>query len=323
MKLPKACLILPPLVAKHVGGQHGHMTDLHQLRALAERYATSSAKELLPRFRIGGLAPSPTPVPMLYEPTICLVLSGWKHVKVGHESFNYGEGQYLITAVDMPVMATITVNQESGDYLAMGLDLDPYVMAELALEMGVEGDRADVGNFCVADADTSLLDTWRRLCELLERPQEIAFMAPLVERELLFRLLQGPQGRILAAMVSGDRYTQRIRTAAVWIRKNFALTFSINDLAQTASMSVTVFYRRFKQIMAMSPLQYQKKVRLYEARSRLMSAHGDIASVAYDVGYESPSQFSREYKRLFGHPPVRVLQRAGAARTKPLQVRGL
>lgn len=249
------------------------------------------------------MSASSRPVPMLYEPTICLVLSGGKHVQAGEERFDYSEGQCLITAVDVPVLAEVSVGTETGDYLAMGLDLDARAIANLALEMGVEDEESPPSNFCVSNADGRLWDTWRRLCELLERPSEITILAPLIERELLFRLLQGPQGRALARMVRGDRNTQRIRASASWIRTNFATSFKISDLAQKANMSATVFHRRFKKVMSVSPLQYQKQVRLYEARSSLLIAQGDISSIAFTVGYESASQFSREYKRLFGHPP--------------------
>lgn len=281
------------------------MTDLSHLRSLAERYLAYRPTGIMPRLRFGKLSASPSPVPMLYEPTICLVLSGQKHVEAGEHCFDYGEGQCLITAVDMPVMAGITVSEDTGTYIAMGLDLDPQAMADLALEMGIDGDVDVASNFCVVHTDASLLDTWRRLCELLDHPQDVAILAPLIERELLFRLLQGPQGRMLVKMVSSNRHVQRIRAAASWIRLNYAKPFHVGDLAAKANMSTTAFHRRFKQIMSMSPLQYQKQVRLYEARSSLMANSGDTASVAFAVGYESASQFSREYKRLFGYPPSR------------------
>lgn len=281
------------------------MTDLTQLRSLAAHYLAHRAPEVLPRLRFGQLTASPAPVPMLYEPTICLVLSGRKHVEAGTDRFDYAEGQCLVTAVDMPVMAGVSVNEDTGNYMAMGLDLNPQAMADLAFEMGLDGDVEVASNFCVVNTDTSLLDTWRRLCELLDHPQDIAILAPLIEKELLFRLLQGPQGRMLVKMVSSNRHVQRIRDTASWIRLNYAKSFHVSDLAENANMSPTAFHRHFKQIMSMSPLQYQKQVRLYEARSSLMAHGGDTASVAFAVGYESTSQFSREYKRLFGYPPSR------------------
>jgi AraC-like DNA-binding protein len=285
------------------------MSDLDYLCRLAERHATQSSETAIPGFRIGRLSATARPIPMLYEPMVCLVLSGAKRLYAGNEVIDYGEGQLLISAVDMPVTARVLIDERRGHYLSLVLRFDPITVASLAAEIDVPRARLTRANFGIARSDGLLLDAWRRMCELLERPDEIPFLAPLIEREILFRLLRGPQADLLAQVATADLRVRQIRATAAWLRANCKESVSVEHLATMAGMSVTAFHRHFKQAMSMSPLQYQKTVRLYEARERLVAGPRDAASVAYAVGYESASQFSREYKRLFGATPTEDIRR--------------
>lgn len=288
------------------------MDALNTLRGLALRHDKGAYEEILPGLRVGRLLAASTPVPMIYEPMVCLVLSGAKRVSVGEKTIDYGEGQHLVSMVDMPVAARVIASPRTGDYLALVLKLEPLAVADLAMEVGVPSGPRSAQNFCVASGDALLLDAWRRLLELLDRPDEIAFLTPMIQREILFRLMRGPQGPVLSQIATADASVRKIRSIAAWIRTNHAQAMTIEQLADQAAMSVSVFHRRFKEVMGRSPLQYQKTVRLFEARGRLVASRRDASGVAYAVGYESASQFSREYKRQFGVSPSEDLARHAA-----------
>lgn len=243
------------------------------------------------------------PVPMLYAPVVCLVLSGSKQLSAGCEVVEYGAGQYLIATAHVPTMARICVDEGRQSYLSLTLSLNAAAVSEVAGAMSCLPSLRSHAHFGVATSDELLLDAWRRMCELLGRPDEIPFLAPLIEKEILFRLLAGPQAHLLSSVFADEPAVRQIRSTAAWIRENYSEPIKVESLAKEAGMSVTVFHRRFKEVMSMSPLQYQKTVRLYEARERLVRTATNAARVAYSVGYESASQFSREYKRLFGLPP--------------------
>ncbi|MDQ0009095.1 AraC-like DNA-binding protein [Luteibacter jiangsuensis] len=285
------------------------MNPLDRLRRLGERHASRSFETAIPGLRIGRLLSAPKSLPMLYEPMICLVLAGSKRIFSGRDIVDYGEGQLLLSAADLPVNVQFQIDAQRGYYMALVLRLDPLAVADLAMEMGIPAMHRHPGNFAITESDPLLLDAWRRLCELLERPEEIPFLASGIEREILFRLLRGPRGHVLAEVATADPQVRQVRGTAAWIRANYAEHVSIEQLAHKASMSITVFHRRFKQVLGMSPLQYQKTIRLHEARGRITAAMRDTASIAYAVGYGSTSQFSREYKRMFGASPSHDLAR--------------
>lgn len=289
------------------------MNPLDPLRRLGERHASRSFATAIPDLRIGRLLATPQSLPMLYEPMICLVLAGSKRIFSGRDIVDYREGQLLLSAADIPVNVQFHIDEQRGYYMALVLRLDPAEVTQLAMDMGIPTERRSPGNFAITESDTLLLDAWRRLCELLDRPEEIPFLAPGIQREILFRLLRGPRGHVLAEIVTANPQVREIRHTAAWIRANFAEAVSVEQLAHKACMSVTVFHRRFKQVLGMSPLQYQKTVRLHEARGRITAVKRDTASVAYAVGYESVSQFSREYKRMFGTSPSHDLARPRSA----------
>jgi transcriptional regulator GlxA family with amidase domain len=189
------------------------------------------------------------------------------------------------------------------------LTLDPAVIAAMLTDL-CETDYDGEGEaFAVSAAGPELIDAWLRMMRLVDRPQEAAMLAPMVEREILFRVLQGPQGDMLRQIARPDSRLSQVRRAIDWIRLHFAEPFRVEPLAAMAGMSVAAFYRHFRAVTAMTPIQYQKRLRLLKARRQLLFEPHNAASVAFSVGYESASQFSREYARLFGMPPVRDMAR--------------
>lgn len=245
------------------------------------------------------------PLPGLYAPMVCLVLQGAKRVMIGDHVLHYEAGRYFIASVEVPAVGRVTEASKELPYLAISLTFDPAVIASLLLELPPVTEKPLTHGFAVSVADDELLGAWLRMMRLIERPAEIPVLAPLIEREILFRLLQGEQGAMLHQIAGADSRLSQIRRTLGWIRENYAEPFRVEEMAKLAGMSASVFHRHFKAVTAMTPIQYQKRIRLYEARRRLFAGPGDAAGVAFAVGYESASQFSREYARLFGAPPVR------------------
>lgn len=240
----------------------------------------------------------------LYEPVVCFAAQGRKQVMLADRLYAYDAAHYLVVGVDLPVLARIVEASPEAPYLALRLSLDPGLIAALMLDMpGTGGPRA-VG-IGVAPMDADLLDPVLRLARLLDRPADAAALAPLVEREILYRLLCGPLGPMLRQIAVTDTRLAQVSRAIAWIRENFDRPLRIDALARHAAMSPATLHRHFRAVTALSPLQYQKRLRLHEARRRLLADARDARSVAFAVGYESATQFSREYARLFGSPPVR------------------
>ncbi|MBS7538019.1 AraC family transcriptional regulator [Ancylobacter lacus] len=241
----------------------------------------------------------------VYEPSFCLVVQGRKASMLGESVLTYAAGQCLLAMVDVPVSVRITEASAERPYLALSLSIDPAMVAELLVE---QGERLDSGaGFAalrVAELDPRLCDPLARLLDLLEAPEDLPVLGPLIRREIVWRLLGGPLGGTLRQIGLRDTHAARIGRAAAWIRAHYAAPLRVADLAALAHMSPASFHRHFKAVTTLSPVQFQKQVRLQEARRRLM-AHEEVASVGYAIGYESPSQFSRDYRRLFGTPPGR------------------
>jgi transcriptional regulator GlxA family with amidase domain len=213
--------------------------------------------------------------------------------------------------VDLPAVGSVHPAATGEPYLAVSLTLDPAIVAALIRDLPAQVCSTLFGSgFSVAPVNGELLDAWIRMLRLIERPDEIAVLAPAYEREILFRVLQGPLGWMLRDIASPDTALSRIGVAINWIRRNFTQPIKVEALAEMAAFSVSAFHRHFKAVTALSPLQYQKRIRLLHARSQLISGQGSATSIAFSVGYESPNQFSREYARLFGLPPSRDLAKA-------------
>lgn len=297
------------------------MERLSDLRAQALRLWRTHGRETpVEGLRLAAATEPSGPVHAVYRPSLCVVLQGAKTSMLGERSFRYDAGKCLIASVEVPVRAEITRASAAEPYLAFSLGLDPGLVAELLLEpggagMGVgaevraaerAGARVGAGAALgVHDLPPDLVDPLGRLLGLCGRPRDIAVLGPLIRREIVWLLLNGPMGPDLRAIGLADGPMGRLARAIAHIREGFAEPLRVAHLAALAGMSPAAFHRHFKAATAMTPVQYQKRLRLQEARRLLLAGGGDVAHVGFAIGYESPSQFSREYRRLFGAPPGR------------------
>jgi AraC-like DNA-binding protein len=244
------------------------------------------------------------------EPVFAVVAQGSKRAVLGDKVFEYGAGQFLVVSVDLPVAGHVCEASTELPYLGAALSLRPTAIATLLLEMEpAERPAIEPAGLAVSNAPEELLDSVVRMLRLLDRPGDAAVMGPMIEREILWRLLNGEQGAMVRQIGLADSRLSQISRAIRWIRAHHAKAFRIEELAEMAAMSASSFHRHFRAVTSMSPLQYQKLIRLQEARARLLAQSADIAAVGFAVGYDSPSQFSREYSRLFGAPPGRDVAR--------------
>jgi len=292
------------------------MERLHELAALVrsrlgEGPQDGTAPVLLPGISILASDIVTDAQQIVYEPMLCVILEGAKQTTLGSESHSYRAGDYLVVSADLPVSGQVL----TAPYLALGLPLDPATAAELLIETegGLAADETPIRALAVSAMDAEMVDTVTRLVRLLDRPGDATVLAPMIRRELLWRLMQGEHAAMVRQIAAVDGRLAQVKRAIRWIRTHYAEPMTIGGLAALAGMSETSLHRHFKAVTSMSPLQYQKQLRLQEAR-RLMLAEGLEASAAgYRVGYESPSQFSREYRRLFGAPPARDVGRLRAS----------
>ena len=242
---------------------------------------------------------------------LAVIAQGSKRLSVGSTVHDYGPGQYLIASVEVPVSGRYTDVSPGRPALGFGLELRPEAIAELLLTPAASGlmrparGEPAVPAIAVGTAPARLLDAVVRMLSLLETPRDIPVLAPMIEREILWLAMSGEQGSTVRQLGLADSNLSRVRQVARWMRDRFAEPLRVDELARLADMSPSAFHRAFHAVTAMSPIQYQKSIRLQEARLRLLANPGDVAGAAYAVGYESPSQFSREYRRLFGAPPSR------------------
>lgn len=246
----------------------------------------------------------------VYEPMVCLVLQGAKQVMIGDRLLRYDPACAFLASLDLPVSGRIVEAAAEKPYVAVSLTLDREGLADLLSCMPTLTPRATAG-FAVTPVTPDLLDAWSQLLALLDTPDDVPVLAPLREREVLYRLLQSPQGEMLRQIGRDDSRLSQVRRAIQWIQSHFDAPMRIEALAGIAGMSVPSFHRHFKAATAMSPFQFQKKLRLQAAR-RLLAINTDASHAAYSVGYESASQFSREYTRMFGAAPSRDAERLRA-----------
>jgi AraC-like DNA-binding protein len=244
-------------------------------------------------------------------PAFAVIAQGSKQVLLGDDRYQYDPMHYLLVTSELPIITCVLEASPEQPYLSLALRLDPTLVGSVMVEAGhVSAQRqASVRAVDVSPLDTGLLDAVVRLVRLLETPAEASFLLPLITREIVYRLLMGEQGERLRQIAVQAGHGHRIARAIEWLRNEFDQPLHVEDMAQELGMSTSSFYHHFKAVTAMSPLQYQKQIRLQEAR-RLMLGEGlDAASAGYRVGYNDPSHFSREYKRLFGQPPLRDVER--------------
>lgn len=280
---------LAPLVARHAStdGLHG------------------TAWPSLDFIRISTLR---EPIHNVQEPALCVVVQGAKRVMLGAETFTYDADRFLLVSLDLPLIGEIVEASESRPYLAFRLSLDPATIAGL-LATGLEIAPVPGRGIGVSPLEGDLRESIARLLRLLQTPEHLPTLGPLAEREILYRLLMGPEGGRLSEIAKGGAGAHRVARAIEVLRRDYARDLRIADLARENGMSLSGFHHHFKAATAMSPVQFQKRLRLQEARRLMMSEGLDAASAAFRVGYESPSQFSREYRRLFGAPPMRDVSR--------------
>jgi AraC-like DNA-binding protein len=289
------------------------MTDIRDIAALIERF---TATDGIQQTAIGGLRLSRASEPGLpmrgvQEPTLCLTAQGAKRVLLGEEIFEYHPSSLIVASVDLPVSGQVIRATPQAPYLGFVMRLDPREVADAALQarLAPPEEAATVRGLFVSEAPPALLEAIARLLRLLEQPADIPALAPLVQREILYRLLRGEHGWRIAQMTSAHGHAQRVREAINLLRANFTEPLQIDAFARQVHMSTSSLHHHFKAVTAMSPLQYQKQLRLQEARRLLLAEGLDAATAGHRVGYESASQFSREYSRLFGAPPARDLKR--------------
>ncbi|MEV4262194.1 AraC family transcriptional regulator [Kribbella sp. NPDC049584] len=255
-------------------------------------------------------APTP-PTAGLASPTFALVAQGRKRLALGEQVFEYGAGDYVIVSVDLPVTGHFVEASKDAPCLGVGLELRPESIASLLLDASEKPGGA-VRGLTVDHAPAELVDAMIRLLRLVHQPDDAPVLAPLVQREILWRLLRSPQGAAVREIGLADSSLSHVARVIGWIRKHYTEPFRVEDLAAMAGMSTSAFHRHFRTVTELTPIQFQKKIRLHEARLRVVGLGEDVTSAGYAVGYDSPSQFSREYRREFGTPPSR--DRAGSGK---------
>jgi AraC-like DNA-binding protein len=253
-----------------------------------------------------------------YEPELIVFVQGEKRINVGGTTLECNESTFLLTSIDMPVVSQVTKASREEPILALMLKLEMPMVREILSQEEFHVPEAVSGTrgMAVGKSSVELLDACSRLLDLLDAPQDIPFFSNLIQREVIYRLLRGPRGENLRAIATLGEQSNRTAKAVAWLRENYAKPLRVEDLASVAQMGVSTLHHHFRSLTAMSPLQYQKQLRLHTARVRMLTDGMDAASAAFEVGYESPSQFSREYSRFFGQPPMRDIkarQLTGAA----------
>jgi AraC-like DNA-binding protein len=260
------------------------------------------------------------PTSYMYEPSICLIAQGAKRVLLGDDTYVLDVHHFLITSVDLPTVVQIIKASREKPYLGLILKLDRREIAQLMVDSNLPSPRAQQSSRGMATGEVTLplLIAFQRLIDLLAAPQDIPILAPIIQREIMYRLLVGDQGARLRQIASAGSQSHQIAQAIDWLKSHYPLPLRIEDLAAQVHMSPSTFHHHFRALTAMSPLQYQKWLRLNEARRLMLTERLEAATAAFQVGYESPSQFSREYRRVFGAPPLRDItylrQMAGSAR---------
>jgi AraC-like DNA-binding protein len=285
------------------------MKPLHELSTLISRHVPVGGgnwqNEAL-GLKLISLGQIPEPTQVVYQPVFALIVQGEKQLVLGESIFTCRKATFIVVSVDLPLTFQISRATPAEPYMAMALTLKPAAVATLLLEAGsedrspVESEAAGIG---VSEAPSELLEAVVRLMRLLDKPRDLPVLGPIAEKEILWRLLCSEQGHRLRQIGLADSRLAQIGRAMRWMREHYRETLPIEELARVSAMSVTSFHRHFRAVALMSPLQYLKQLRLQEARARLLARAEDVASVGHAVGYDSPSQFSREYKRAYGSPP--------------------
>lgn len=281
-------------------------SQLNELRTLASKAENRRTETGIPRVAmVQGKIPEHM-LAAVYDPMINLILQGSKTMTVGDRTLRYDPATYFVMSIELPAVGAVHPAATGEPYLAVSLTLDPMVLSTLLADLPKPVGRHDNDpGFSVAATTPELIDAWVRMLRLMGKPDDIAALAPAYEREILFRVLQGPHGWMLREIAAPDTAMARVNQAIQWIRRDYAQSIRVESLAQRAAMSVSAFHRHFKAVTTLSPLQYQKRVRLLQARMLMIASAKSVTSAAFEVGYESATQFSRDYARVFGLSPAR------------------
>ena len=292
-------------------------SQLNELRALASKAESHRTETGIPRVAmVQGKIPEHM-LAAVYEPMINLILQGSKTMTVGDRTLRYDPATYFVMSIELPAVGSVHPAPTGEPYLAVSLTLDPIVLSTLLADLPKPVSRHDhQPGFSVAATTPELMDAWVRMLRLMGKPDDITALASVYEREILFRVLQGPHGWMLREIAVPDTAMARVNQAIQWIRRDFAMPIRVENLAQNAAMSVSAFHRHFKAVTTLSPLQYQKRVRLLQARMLMVANAKSVTAAAFEVGYESATQFSRDYARVFGLPPAKDTGRILAAMTR-------
>ncbi len=265
---------------------------------------------------------SPTPpCRTTYHPGIIVVAQGAKQVNLGQKSFIYDESNYLLTAVDLPIVSWVAKATEEVPCLVLSLKLDIAMVRELLSreEIHVAASPSEGPALSIGETTPEFLSACCRLLDLLNSPQDIPFLSGLIQREIIYRILRGPEGARLRSVATLGDQSHRTAKAIAWIVANYSKTLRVEDLAELSSMGVSTLHHHFRMLTSMSPLQYQKQLRLQSARNLMLNNGLDAASAAFEVGYESPTQFNREYSRFFGQPPMRDIRTLRSPGALPIE----
>ena len=256
-----------------------------------------------------------------YEPGVIVIAQGRKRVNLGRTTFTYGESRYLLTSLDLPVVSQITEASHEAPCLAMSLKLEMSLIREFLSREEIQAAEAPADSPAMATGEVTaeFLSACCRLVDLLGTPQDIPFLSGLIQREIIYRILRGPEGARLRSIATLGDQSHRTAKAIAWIKANYSKPLRVEDLAQMAGMGLSTLHHHFRALTAMSPLQYQKQLRLQSARGRMLIDGLDAASAAFEVGYESASQFNREYSRLFGQPPMRDIRTLRSPSAPPVE----
>ena len=272
---------------------------------MAAAVRTDGIVEPFPGFRLSRASSPTEPVRSVYQPSFCFVAQGSKRALLGEEVFRYDPDHYMIYTVDLPLTFQVEEASEERPYLGFQLDLEPALVASVIVESGIRIKKGEASTKAmnVSSVDADLLDGILRLVRLIEAPAGRKVLAPLIIKEIIYRLLIGGQGARLSHIVSSGGDTRRISKAIGHLREHFDEQLKMDEIARELGMSVSGFHHHFKSVTSMSPLQFQKHLRLQEARRLMLGEDMDAASAGFRVGYQDPSHFSRDYKRHFGAPP--------------------
>jgi AraC-like DNA-binding protein len=290
------------------------MERIAELAQIIDRHVrgTGICTTAMPRLSLIRADRPSTPTPAVYEASLCLIAQGSKRVSIGEHSVVYDASHYLLVSVDLPLVGHVTEASPDKPYLCCKIDFDAGMLAELIAAESATAPPTDLPVLGVYPSDPDLIDAACRLARLLDRPETIDALAPLIEREILYRLLTGPHGPMLRQVATAGSHLNQVSRAIAAIRRRFDSQIRIDEVAAEAGMSPSSLHAHFKAITRLTPLAYQKQLRLQEARRLMLMGGATAGTAGFAVGYESPSQFSREYRRLFGAPPRQDIKRLNA-----------